>query len=191
MHNPLQQRYRDASPELQLDAGIAAADFRPIDVFQGVPLESLKLASLQPGVNQVVEGRFRVKHRVPAAAQMNGDLRGKQHILRFRLLAHVLRLDIVARGFDDRVAARQAIDEKIALHQAAPDQKGQHQRFHTLLHAPSPPCSYWGSVKVTLVPLPSSDCNEIVPPCALTISRAMERPSPVPPIFRDRALSTR
>src|SRR5690606_20307377 len=48
-----------------------------------------------------------------------------------------------------------------------------------------------GSLTVTVVPLPTSESMAMTPPCARTISRAMERPSPVPPMLRERALSTR
>lgn len=47
-----------------------------------------------------------------------------------------------------------------------------------------------GSVNVTVVPLPSVLESEISPLWACMISLAMARPSPVPPISRERALST-
>ena len=44
---------------------------------------------------------------------------------------------------------------------------------------------------VNVVPLPSSLEALIVPPWSSTICLTMDSPSPVPPVARERALSTR
>ena len=47
------------------------------------------------------------------------------------------------------------------------------------------------AIKYMVVPGPSWGARAMTPWCRWTISRAMERPRPVPPDSRDRALSTR
>ena len=49
----------------------------------------------------------------------------------------------------------------------------------------------WGSVKVKVEPWPYSLVTVTWPPCASTMCLTIERPRPVPPDWRERALSTR
>ena len=48
-----------------------------------------------------------------------------------------------------------------------------------------------GSFITTSVPAPLALLIFISPPCSFTIRSTMDRPSPVPPVPRERALSTR
>src|ERR1017187_6945623 len=48
-----------------------------------------------------------------------------------------------------------------------------------------------GSVKKNVAPLPGSLFTQTLPPWFCTMCLTMDKPSPVPPCSRDRALSTR
>jgi|GEM_PF-3262079 len=60
-----------------------------------------------------------------------------------------------------------------------------------LSHEASEPATAIGSVKRTVVPWFNWLSMTSSPPCALTRCFTMAKPSPVPPISRERALSTR
>jgi hypothetical protein len=51
-------------------------------------------------------------------------------------------------------------------------------------------CYLVGSTMLTRVPRPGVLSIVIVPPCAATMLRHIDRPSPVPPLARARAVST-
>ncbi len=49
--------------------------------------------------------------------------------------------------------------------------------------------SYFSKVTINFEPEPRALSTAISPPCSITICLTIERPSPVPPAFRERALS--
>ena len=66
-----------------------------------------------------------------------------------------------------------------------------HQADDPLLHAFAPPFPFLGRVTVKQLPCPGSLATLMFPPCILTSWRTILSPSPVPPVSRLRALSTR
>ena len=75
----------------------------------------------------------------------------------------------------------------IAAHQ---DQTQHREDQHPLFHEASPP-SAAGHRTVNTDPPPERLAASTVPPRRFTVSLTMDRPRPVPPAARDRALSTR
>src|SRR5690606_20937187 len=83
-----------------------------------------------------------------------------------------------------------AVPQHPGVHDAEQDSQQECGKFDPFLQWITPG-SQEGSVTVTVVPRRYAVSIPMSPPWARTISRAMDKPSPVPPMWRDRALSTR
>ena len=107
-------------------------------------------------------------------------LGGNPSVSPFRRLLPGNKTDRVLLGFDLPMPSLPA----------AGAEKGQDQhQYHQPLHCPS---SFWmGSRTVKQVPFPSRRWAVTSPPWRRAVSRTIERPNPVPPAARERALSTR
>ena len=96
----------------------------------------------------------------------------------------------VGHGGGGQIAAGRAGHEGNRVGSAAGEHRAaQKQQDQPIAHQAAPFLS--GSVTVKVEPLPGAESTVISPRCSCTICRTMERPRPVPPVSRERALSTR
>ena len=156
-------------------------------VAQQLPADCFHLFRPQDSRN----GRHMLRHQVQSV--LRGQVQGPQ-AFRLRQAVPVGRVPLQrghSRGRNLLIGILRRVPG--AAGQSGGDQgqrDRQAQQFFPS-HAVSAPLSPLGSVTMKQLPLPGSLSTRICPPCIVTSWRTMLSPSPVPPVSRLRALSTR
>ena len=139
------------------------------------------LRTEQPRIRKAEVERHIEHIRAGSAAKL---LREGGHVGRLRAL---LALRKQPRGRLHDFSAHMRLKRR---HQRERKQQADQRLFH-LLTSLIARHYFTGSCTVNVVPSPRLDCTVTEPACRRTICCTMDRPRPVPPVSRERALSTR